>query len=256
MGSQPGSNRRFRVWIVVAVVFLLFIIPAAIFYQRTKDIDDWTRDWVVRSLSERFASRVELGSIHVSAFPEMSATGENLTIYYHNRTDVPPLIRIRQFTFHLGFMGILRVPRHIRGVHIDDMVITIPPRGMSPGESPAPPVNKKQKPLPQIVVDQVVCDETTLLILPKQAGKDPLDFDIHDLLLKSVGTAKPFSWKSHQCQAGGRNQNLGKLRPLGNRRSALDSVVRQLHIYGRRPRAIPGNRRKAFFNGEIFGPAG
>ena len=118
MASQADSKRRSRVWIVVvAVVLVLFLIPAAIFYQRTKDIDDWTRDWVVRSLSERFASRVELGSIHVSAFPEMSATGENLTIYYHNRTDVPPLIHIQQFTFHLGFMGILRVPRHIRGVH-------------------------------------------------------------------------------------------------------------------------------------------
>ena len=130
MVSQADGKRRSRVWIVVvAVVLLLFLIPAAIFYQRTKDIDEWTRDWVVRSLSEHFASRVELGSMHVSAFPEMSATGENLTIYYHNRTDVPPLIHIQQFTFHLGFMGILRVPRHIRGVHIDDMVITIPPRG-------------------------------------------------------------------------------------------------------------------------------
>jgi len=140
MASEAGSKRRSRVWIVVGgVVLLLFLIPAAIFYQRTKDIDDLTRDWVVRSLSEHFASRVELGSIHVSAFPEMSATGENLTIYYHNRIDVPPLINIRQFTFHLGFMGILRVPRHISGVHLDNMVITIPPRGQKPDGPPAAP---------------------------------------------------------------------------------------------------------------------
>jgi hypothetical protein len=214
MVPQAGSKRRSRVWIVVVVVvLLLFLIPAAIVYQRTKDIDDWTRDWVVRSLSERFASRVELGSIHVSAFPEMSATGENLTVYYHNRADVPPMIKIRQFKFHLGFMGVLLVPRHIRGVHIDDMVITIPPRGAPPGNPPAPPPTaKKQKPLPHIVVDEVVCDETTLLILPKQAGKPPLDFDIHDLILKSVGTAKPFSFRGNLTNA----KPVGEIKTTGN----------------------------------------
>jgi AsmA-like C-terminal region len=214
MVPQAGSKRRSRVWIVVVVVvLLLFLILAAIFYQRTKDIDDWTRDWVVRSLSERFASRVELGSIHVSAFPEMSATGENLTVYYHNRADVPPMIKIRQFKFHLGFMGVLLVPRHIRGVHIDDMVITIPPRGAPPGNPPAPPPTaKKQKPLPHIVVDEVVCDETTLLILPKQAGKPPLDFDIHDLILKSVGTAKPFSFRGNLTNA----KPVGEIKTTGN----------------------------------------
>lgn len=217
MESQADSKRRSRVWIVVvAVVLLLFLIPAAIVYQRTKDIDDWTRDWVVRSLSERFASRVELGSMHVSALPEMSATGENLTVYYHNRTDVPPMINIRQFKFHLGFMGILRVPRHIRGVHIDDMVITIPPRGVSPGETLSPPpAAKKQKALPHIVIDEVVCDETTLLLLPKQAGKPPLDFDIHDLILRSVGTAKPFSFRGNLTNAKpvGEIKTTGKFGP-------------------------------------------
>lgn len=215
MVPQAGGKRHSRVWIVVvAVVLLLFVIPAAIFYQRTKDIDEWTRDWVVRSLSEHFSSRVELGSIHVSAFPEMSATGENLTIFYHNRTDVPPLIHIQQFTFHLGFMGILRVPRHIRGVHLDNMVITIPPRGQKPDDQPAAPrpAEKKQKGLPKIVIDQLVCDETTLLMLPKQAGKDPLDFDIHDLILKSVGAAKPFSFRGNLTNA----KPVGEIKTTGN----------------------------------------
>jgi hypothetical protein len=75
-----------------------------------------------------------------------------------------------------------------------------------------PPATKKQKPLPQIVVDQVVCDETTLLILPKQAGKDPLDFDIHDLLLKSVGTAKPFSFRGNLTNA----KPVGEIKTTGN----------------------------------------
>jgi hypothetical protein len=202
MASEANGKPRSRAWLfILGFVLLLIVVPAAIVYHRAKDIDDWTRDWVVRSLSERFNSRVELASIHVSAFPEMSVTGENLTIYYHNRTDAPPMIRIQQFTFHLGFMGILRVPREIRGVHIDDMVITVPPRRQSPDALPPPPPTKINKPLPQIVIDQVVCDETTLLILSKKPGKEPLDFDIHDLILKGVGAGKPFSFHGNLTNA-------------------------------------------------------
>src|SRR6202011_3210850 len=213
MASEESGKPRARGWIVVlGTVLLIFIIPAALIYQRARDVDDVTRDWVVRALSERFESRVELESIHVTAFPEMSATGEKLAIYFHNRTDVPPLIEIRQFTFHLGFMGILRVPRHIRGVHLDNMVISVPPRGQSPGEPAPPPVTKIKKPLPRITIDQVVCDNTTLLILPKQSGKQPLDFDIHDLVLSSVGAGKPFSFRGNLTNA----KPVGEIRTNGS----------------------------------------
>src|ERR1700680_779232 len=170
MAFAESSKRRSRARLfILSSVLVLFIIGAAIIFQRSRQVDDWTREWVVRALSERFNSRVELESIHVTAFPEMSATGENLAIYYHNRTDVPPMIRIQQFTFHLGFLGILRVPRQIRGVHVDDMVITIPPRGQRTDDQPSTPVPEKtRKPFPKIVIDQIVCDETTLLILPKK----------------------------------------------------------------------------------------
>jgi hypothetical protein len=212
MASEESGKPRLRAWIVVlCVVLVVFIIPAALIYERIRDVDDITRDWVVRTLSERFASRVELESIHVTAFPEMSATGEKLAIYYHNRTDVPPLMQIQQFTFRLGFMGILRVPRHIRGVHVDNMVISVPPRGQPPGEPAPPPPTKIQKPLPRITIDQVVCDNTTLLILPKQSGKQPLDFDIHDLVLGSVGAGKPFSFRGNLTNA----KPVGEIRTNG-----------------------------------------
>src|ERR1700693_1313503 len=150
MASEESGKPRLRAWIaVLCVVLLVFIIPAALLYQRVRDIDDVTRDWVVRALSERFASRVELESIHVTAFPEMSATGEKLAIYYHNRTDVPPLIQIQHFPFRRGVSGILLFPRHSRGVHLDNMVISVPPRGHPPGEPAPPPPTKIQKPLPR-----------------------------------------------------------------------------------------------------------
>jgi AsmA-like C-terminal region len=213
MPSAEVHRPRPRKWpFVVGVTFLVLLVGAAFLYRRAEDLDDWARDWVVRALAERFASRVELESIHVTTFPEMSVTGTNLAIHYHDRGDVPPLIHIEQFTFHLGFMGILRVPRHIRGVHIDNMTISVPPRGTDPGAPAPPPSTKIKTPLPQIVIDQVVCDETTLLILPKQAGKEPLDFDIHDLILKSVGAGKPFSFRGNLTNA----KPVGEIKTKGD----------------------------------------
>lgn len=211
---SPEINRpRPRRWpFILGAIILAMLVAGAFVYRRAEDLDDWARDWVVRALSERFASRVELEGIHVIAFPEMSVTGTNLAIHYHNRSDVPPLIHIEQFTFHLGFMGILRVPRHIRGVHIDNMTISVPPRGTDPGAPAPPPSTKIKKPLPPLVIDQVVCDETTLLILPKQAGKEPLDFDIHDLILKSVGAGKPFSFRGNLTNA----KPLGEIKTKGD----------------------------------------
>jgi hypothetical protein len=55
------------------------------------------------------------------------------------------------------------------------------------------------------VIDQIVCDETTLLILPKQSGKEPLEWGIHDLMLNSVGTRKPFAFRG----------NLRNAKPVG-----------------------------------------
>jgi hypothetical protein len=210
--ASPEVNRPRRWPYILGAIILALLVAGAFVYRRAEDLDDWARDWVVRALSERFASRVELEGIHVTAFPEMSVTGTNLAIHYHNRSDVPPLIHIEQFTFHLGFMGILRVPRHIRGVHIDNMTISVPPRGTDPGAPAPPPSTKIKKPLPPIVIDQVVCDETTLLILPKQPGKEPLDFDIHDLLLKSVGAGKPFSFRGNLTNA----KPVGEIKTKGD----------------------------------------
>ena len=221
--SERGKSRRVRRWpIVLGLFFLLVALVAGYVFSRARSVDDWTRDWVVRALSERFDSKVELAAMHVSAFPEMSATGEDLIIHYHNRTDVAPMFRIQKFTFHLGVLGIFRVPRKIAGVHIDNMVITLPPRGgpaappvaansapsspaadgtlttipSAPGPAAvAPP--RIRKPLPQILIGHIVCDDTSLLILPKVAGKDPLDFEIHDLVLENVGAGRPFSFRGN-----------------------------------------------------------
>jgi uncharacterized protein involved in outer membrane biogenesis len=167
---------------------------------KARNIDDRTRAWVVRELIQRFHSEVELENLHVNVFPDMGVTGENLSIRFHNRTDLPPMFHIERFSFNLGVLGILRAPRHISGVYVEDMTITIPPKGdqkQQPGSQPG----TSDRQLPGVIIDEIVCNNTQLVIVPKKEGKDALEFDIHDLLLKSVGATKPFDFHGNLTNA-------------------------------------------------------
>jgi len=184
------------VGIVVGVLAGLAIFVAI----KARNMDDRTRAWVVRELIQRFHSEVELESLHVNVFPNMGVTGEGLSIRFHNRTDLPPMFRVQRFSFNLGIFGILRAPRHISGIYVENMTITIPPeddQNHQPGGRPGG--NDRQ--LPGVIIDEIVCNNTQLMIVPKKAGKDPLEFDIHDLLLKSVGAAKPFDFHGNLTNA-------------------------------------------------------
>jgi hypothetical protein len=180
MTAKRALSRR---WLTVISILALAAALSGYLVWRSLHIDAFTRDWVTRSLSERFDTEVQLGSLHVSAFPEMSVQGRGLTIYHRDRSDIP-FIHIDTFTFHLGVLGIFRVPHEIRGVNVQNMSITIPPRGEK--QAAAAPT-RGRKPLPAIVVDEIVCDNTTLTILPKKAGKLPLEWDIHALNLYHAG---------------------------------------------------------------------
>jgi hypothetical protein len=187
MTEKPSSAAK---WLILISILAFLAISSGIFFWRSLHLDKFTQDWVVRSLSERFNTEVALADLHVSAFPELSVVGRGLTIYHRDRRDIP-FIHIDSFTFHLGVLGIFRVPHEIRGVSVQNMTITIPPhaekRPLDAASNPNTPAARTQKPLPAIVVDEIVCDNTALVILPKNSGKVPLEWDIHALNLYHAG---------------------------------------------------------------------
>jgi hypothetical protein len=143
--SRPRSRWPYFVGITIGVLAGL----ALFIYFRTRNIDDRTREWVVRELQQRFNSEVELEALHVKILPEMGVEGEELSLRYHNRRDLPPMFHVRRFSFNLGVLGILRAPRHIAGIYVENMTITIPPRGEKRDKPPAP----EKKTLPSVIVD-------------------------------------------------------------------------------------------------------
>jgi hypothetical protein len=146
----------------------------------------------------------------VNLVPRVGVTGEGLAIRYHHRSDLPPMFRVQQFSFNLGVLGIWRAPRHISGVYVENMTITLPPRGE---KRVKPPEQEHQaKKVPNVIVDEIVINDTDLVIVPKKEGKEPLDWDIHDLVLKSVGVDKPFDFRGNLTNA----KPVGEIATTGN----------------------------------------
>lgn len=186
-----------RKWLIVLVGFLLVVIVAGgIFAWRARHMDNSIRLWVIRSLSDHFQSRVELTTLRVTGFPHLGVTGEDLTIYFHDRTDVPPIIHVDKLSFDLGLLAILRLPRHVSTALIENMTVTIPPRGEKKTPRPRDP-GKTNNMLSSLIVDEVICKNTILITLPREPDpgkpqKDPLEWEIHDLDLRSASVDKPF----------------------------------------------------------------
>jgi hypothetical protein len=196
MGVEPSPVPKWIYFLCasIALLTLLCISLAA----RLRHLDLTTRAWVVLELSRRFDSQIDLDSLHVKIWPRLSVKGQGLTVHYHQRFDVAPLIYIREFDFNIGLAGLFRRVTHIDSVVLREMVITIPPR--SKYEKKASPARPKT-PLQNVVIDKIICDDTELFFLSGKPGKDPLDFDIHDLTLLDVGSKLPFQFHGNLTNA-------------------------------------------------------
>jgi hypothetical protein len=101
-------------WITISgLLVLAFVLAFGILHFRAHAIEEQIRQAARRDLGERFRSEVELEAIHIKFFPHMEVTGEGLTLRFHGRKDVPPLIHVEKFTFTAGILGLSRSVKHI-----------------------------------------------------------------------------------------------------------------------------------------------
>jgi hypothetical protein len=198
---MAASTRPFsKLFLVIAVLLALVVLAGFFLRVRLRHIDEYTRDWVVRDLSQRFDSQVDLESLHVRVWPLMGVQGQGLTVHYHNRSDVPPLIRIREFSFNAGLIGLFRPVKHIDSVTVRNMILTIPPREHKE-KSETPPGTAHRASVPAVIIDKIVCDDTALFFMSNKPGKDPLDFELHNLVLTDVRADQPFAFHGNLTNA-------------------------------------------------------
>lgn len=188
-------RKRVGLWSGIAVALLFAVI--AIFtvvefmLHRAEPI---LRGRVIETLSTRFDSRVELEKFHVSVLKGLGVSGDKLRIYPPDDVVAAgaknPLIALGHFSFEADLGGLFKRPMHVGTVHVTGMAIEIPPREMRQQAGN----NQRHFGKISIVVDEIVCDDSKLVIETAKADKDPKVFDLEHVVLRNVGPNAPWRY--------------------------------------------------------------
>jgi AsmA-like C-terminal region len=203
-GRSPAKKHRLLLWIGLPFLFVVVVllIAAEILLHR---IEPSLRARVVEALSARFNSRVELKSLHVSLVRGLEVAGTGLTLYPYNLDSSTPTFAIDSFSFRTEYGDLLQSPLEIGHVDVHGMRIHLPPKSQRkdlPKLTGAGGSSDSVK----IFVDEIRATDTVLTLGTDKPGKVPLEFDIRQLLLKSVGAGKPLSFVA----------TLTNPKPIGN----------------------------------------
>ncbi|MBS1829746.1 MAG: hypothetical protein JST93_30885 [Acidobacteria bacterium] len=200
-------------WIVVIVV--VFAIAASVVViaglRLSRRLGPYLREQTIAYLEDRFDATVELGSLQITSpavspwglffsrgrglFLEVTASG--IRLRHQGRTDIPPIVTMKQLKFDFEVASAAKAPLRIRQVRIDGFELVIPPKGQRPKITG----NKSGEAKPKLKSDPVFVDEINLdgmrlVILPKKEGRAPLEFDMKQLRVLSVGARRPLQYQA------------------------------------------------------------
>ena len=187
--------------LVFAVAAGGLIVAAFILAKR---VEPYIREQAIQYLRKRFDSEVELARLQVHVPPALplrllfhggrgtlaQVEGTNLSLRHHGRSDVPPILTLKHFSFEVDLGALRDTLKTVNRVTLDGLEIQIPPKGErphfgsqgSPEETPAANAASGG-----VVIEEVLVRNARLIILPRNKAKVPLRFDIHDLRLESAG---------------------------------------------------------------------
>jgi hypothetical protein len=202
---QP-SSRSLWYWIsgIALLAIVVITVTGSILASRAEPI---LRARVIETLSARFKSQVELDSFHVSVRNGLQVSGGGLRIFgdtdpNNHEQGMQPIIGVAEFRFRTGIPDLLRSPMHVDTVYVTGLQINLPPKEHRGEMKRLSPRGGKIR----IVVDRLVCDRAQLIINTLKPGKLPLEFEIENLKMTSVGPGSPMHFEA----------NLTNPKPLGN----------------------------------------
>jgi hypothetical protein len=190
-------SKRRRVWtcffasLLIAAVVLGVI--GEVMVHRAAPI---LKGRVIETLSTRFNSRVELDGFNVSLVKGMEVSGDGLRIFPQDEVvaagATEPLIALAHFSFHADWAGLFADPMHVGAVHVTGMAIHIPPKEMRAQA----PKGKRHIGKIKIVVDEIVFDDSKLVLGTSKPDKEPKDFELSHVVMRNVGPTKPWDYEA------------------------------------------------------------
>ena len=183
-------------------VLLGLIVAGSILSRR---IEPYIRQQAEQYLRNRFHADVQIASLRVR-LPGLSplrmlftrgrgtiatVEGEGIVVRMRGRPDAPPLLGIRKFSTGIDVGALGDSAQHVALVNITGLEIHIPPKGerreLGSSQSAADAAGDEAESKTSVFVDRLDVKQATLVILPKDRARQPLQFDIRDIKLQSAG---------------------------------------------------------------------
>jgi hypothetical protein len=193
--NKSRFSRRSWVWRWISISLLVVVLVLGaigeVMIHRAAPI---LKERVIETLSARFNSRVELDGFNVSLVKGFEVSGNDLRIFPQDEVvaagESEPLIALQHFSFHAGWTGLFAKPMHVGTVQVAGMAIHIPPKEM---RAQAP---KGQRHLGniRIDVDEILFDDSKLVLGTLKPDKEPKDFELSRIVMKNVGPNTPWDY--------------------------------------------------------------
>jgi hypothetical protein len=183
------QRRLFKVVASVAAVAIVLLAVAAEYAAR--HAEPLLRRAVVQAVEQRFHEPVELDNLSVSAVKGLQVRGEGLRILRDDHS-VPPVVFVQSFTFHASLDDLLHLRTRVDTIHVDGLQIHIPPHSIHLHASPP------HAPKSAIKLDwgKIICQNALLVVETDKPGKQPLQFDIHNLQVTNVPPTQPYLYQA------------------------------------------------------------
>jgi hypothetical protein len=191
--EAQGVSKRRRVWTwIVASLLIAVAVLGVIGEVMVRRAGPILKGRVIETLSTRFNGRVEMDGFEVSLVKGFEVSGNGLRIFPQDEVvaagATEPLIALGRFSFHADLAGLFEKPMRVGTVHVTGMAIHIPPREMRAQA----PKGRRHIGRIKIVVDEIVFENSKLVIGTLKPDKEPLDFEMSRITMRNVGPNAPW----------------------------------------------------------------
>jgi hypothetical protein len=230
-------TRRTKKWLagIGAAVAVMLVAVSVTGYVLARRIEPFIREQVIDYLHERFDSEVEIAALRVrmrrASLVETlfnrghgviaTVEGDGVQLRHKGRRDLPPMFAMKQFRFDVELRTLLDRTRVLHLVTVDGMEINVPPKGQRPdlgsgtGQDVPSTPDAAADTSSNVLLEEVIITNAALTILPNNAKKFPLRFDIHRVRLESAGQHVAMKYEAALTNAKPRGevQSSGTLGP-------------------------------------------
>lgn len=194
-----GSIHTRALHIGLGIAAILLLLAGGAVWISGSHLTPLVRQRAILMLRSRFDSEAEIRDLQVSLLNGISVSGHGIVLHYHGRTDLPPLIEVREFSANMSWLSLFGKPWHIRRVEVRGLAIRIPPKGER--ESAPPAAGWKRPPDIPVLIDELVSDDAKLDLIPADPEKATHEFLIHKLTMHRLGMGRSAQFTANLTNA-------------------------------------------------------